>query len=118
MRSLTLVLFGFAGANFLGDDTTCSTSSCDDGIECCQVSDTKLECCTHGSCIPHVGCRCREGELCDEDATCPTSGKCDDGSPCCQVDETRFECCTEGSCIPHVGCRCREGELCEDATSV
>lgn len=48
-----------------GSDGVCPSSGlCDDKTPCCQVSDTTFECCNEGSCIPHVGCRCREGEFC------------------------------------------------------
>lgn len=40
-------------------NATCSANACAEGIECCQLSD-HFECCTHGACIPNVGCRCRE----------------------------------------------------------
>merc|ERR1712000_335438 len=94
---------------------TCTSSSCAPGVECCQLSD-HFECCTGGeSCIPNVGCRCREGEPCGLEVeakdTC-TSSSCAPGVECCQLSD-HFECCTGGEmCIPNVGCRCREGEPC------
>merc|ERR1711879_926138 len=93
---------------------TCSADSCDAGVECCQLPDS-FECCTGGeSCIPNVGCRCREGEPCfgqmkSEAADTCSADSCDAGVECCQLPDS-FECCTGvESCIPNVGCRCREG---------